>query len=336
MSILVTGGAGYIGSHICLELLQAGHDVVVIDNFANSSPEALRRVEGITGKSLRWHPVDVCDQRGLQGVFDCSDIESVIHLAGLKAVGESVEKPLRYYHTNFYGTLTLCEVMQRNEVKRLIFSSSATVYGLPDHVPVREDAPLSCTNPYGRTKLMSEQALQDLCIADPQWSVALLRYFNPVGAHRSGLIGESPRATPSNLVPYMAQVAAGKLKELRIYGNDYPTPDGTGVRDFIHIVDLALGHLKALDILDKPGAHAFNLGTGRGYSVLEMLEEFSRACGKPVPYSIVERRPGDVASSYADASKAEAELGWRAERGLPEMCADTWRWQSQNPDGYPS
>ncbi|RYZ87939.1 MAG: UDP-glucose 4-epimerase GalE, partial [Proteobacteria bacterium] len=269
-----------------------------------------------------------------------SQIDVLYNNAGYALAGAfeatTDEQVRRQFETNLFGTLTLCEVMAHNAVKNLVFSSSATVYGLPDKVPVNEDAPLSCTNPYGRTKLMSEQVLQDLCTADKEWSVVMLRYFNPVGAHPSGLIGESPRSVPNNLVPYIAQVAAGKLDELRIYGGDYPTPDGTGVRDYIHIVDLALGHLKALQILENPGAHAYNLGTGRGYSVLEVLAEFSRACGKTIPYSIVERRPGDVATSYADASKAQHDMDWRAERGLAEMCDDTWRWQSQNPDGYPS
>ena len=336
MKILTTGGAGYIGSHTCVELLQAGHEVVVVDNLSNSKEESLRRVERITGRLLSFYLVDLLDKPALSEVFRKHNFDVVIHFAGLKAVGESIQIPLRYYHNNITGTLILCEVMQEFGVRKIVFSSSATVYGIPEKVPITEDFPLSPTNPYGRTKLVIEEILRDLYAADPDWQIALLRYFNPVGAHESGQIGEDPNGIPNNLFPYIAQVAVGKLKELRVFGNDYPTPDGTGVRDYIHIVDLSRGHLKALEKLrNKPGLVTLNLGTGRGYSVLEAIAAFTKACGKPIPYRIVARRPGDVASCYADPSLARRELDWEATKGLPEMCADAWRWQKNNPSGYP-
>jgi len=335
MEILVTGGAGYIGSHTCLELLNEGHDVVVVDNFVNSKPEALRRVEELTGRTVALHEVDLLDKEALDKVFAAHDISSVIHFAGLKAVGESVRIPLRYYDNNITGTLKLCEVMGAHGVKNIVFSSSATVYGDPASVPITEDFPLSATNPYGNCKLFIEYILQDLHVADSAWNVVLLRYFNPVGAHKSGRIGEDPNGIPNNLMPFVAQVAVGKLPELSVFGNDYPTRDGTGVRDYIHVVDLALGHLRAIEKLnDNPGVEVYNLGTGRGYSVLEMVDAFARASGRQVPYKIAPRRPGDIAECFADPSRAEKELGWRATRGLEEMCEDAWRWQSLNPDGY--
>ena len=335
MKILVTGGAGYIGSHTCLELLKAGYEVIVVDNLSNSKEESLRRVQELAGKSLEFHKVDLLDQAGLERVFAGSEIEAVVHFAGLKAPGESVSIPLCYYQNNVTGSLILCEVMQAHQVKNLVFSSSATVYGDPNTVPVKEDFPLSATNPYGRSKLMIEDILRDLYSSDPGWNIALLRYFNPVGAHPSGQIGEDPNGIPNNLIPYIAQVAVGKLARLPVYGNDYPTPDGTGIRDYLHVVDLAIGHLKAIEKLKtNPGAVAYNLGTGQGYSVLEMVAAFERACGKKIPYEIVGRRPGDVAISYADPSKAGEELGWEAVRDIDAMCADTWRWQSHNPNGY--
>jgi len=335
MRTLVTGGAGYIGSHTCLELLNAGHEVVVVDNLINSKVEAIQRVQELAGKAIEFHEVDLLDRGALSAVFDVRPVDAVIHFAGLKAVGESVSMPLRYYHNNITGTLVLCEVMQEHEVKDLVFSSSATVYGDPSRVPITEDMPLSATNPYGRTKLMIEEILRDLYISDRGCNIALLRYFNPVGAHASGRIGEDPNGIPNNLVPYIAQVAVGKLPELRVFGGDYPTPDGTGVRDYIHVTDLALGHLQALQKLQSnPGVVAYNLGTGRGYSVLEVIAAFEKAAGKKIPYRIVERRPGDVAASYADPAKANHELGWSASRDIAEMCADVWRWQSSNPNGY--
>ena len=335
MKILVTGGAGYIGSHTCLELLRSGYEVVVVDNLSNSKAESLKRVQELAGKSLEFHKVDLLDQPGLTQVFNGAEIEAVVHFAGLKAPGESVVMPLRYYQNNLTGSLILCEVMKAHNVKNLVFSSSATVYGDPPTVPVKEDFPLSATNPYGRSKLMIEDILRDLYYSDPVWNIALLRYFNPVGAHPSGYIGEDPNGIPNNLVPYIAQVAVGKLARLPVYGNDYPTPDGTGIRDYLHVVDLAIGHLKAIEKLkSNPGAVAYNLGTGQGYSVLEMVAAFEHACGKEIPYEIVDRRPGDVAVSYADPSKAGEELGWEAVRGIDAMCADTWRWQSHNPNGY--
>jgi len=335
MRILVTGGAGYIGSHTCVELLQAGYDVVVVDNLSNSKEEALRRVEEIAGKRVEFQKVDLLDETGLGAVFARSPVEAVVHFAGLKAVGESVAQPLRYYHNNVTGTLVLLKVMGVHGVKDIVFSSSCTVYGDPHKVPITEDFPLSTTNPYGHTKLIIEDILRDLYVADPSWNVALLRYFNPVGAHPSGRIGEDPNGIPNNLVPYIAQVAVGRLRQLSVFGGDYPTPDGTGVRDYIHVVDLAIGHIKALEKLrQKPGVVAYNLGTGQGCSVLEVVAAFERASGRKIPYQIVARRPGDVALTYADPSKANQELGWRAERGLDEMCADVWRWQFHNPNGY--
>jgi UDP-glucose 4-epimerase len=336
MKILTTGGAGYIGSHTCVELLQGGHEVTVVDNLSNGKQEALNRVQTITGRSLTFYRVDLLDKPALNAVFRKHSFEAVIHFAGLKAVGESTRIPLRYYHNNVTGTLILCEAMKEFGVRRMVFSSSATVYGDPPRVPITEDFPVSPTNPYGRTKLMIEEILRDLCSADPGWQIALLRYFNPVGAHESGLIGEDPRGIPNNLFPYIAQVAVGKLPELPVFGNDYPTPDGTGVRDYIHVVDLSRGHLKALEKLkNEPGLATFNLGTGRGYSVLEAVEAFSRVSGKPIPHRIVPRRPGDVATCWADPALARRELDWEAAKGLAEMCADAWRWQQHNPQGYP-
>lgn len=335
MAFLVTGGAGYIGSHTVLELLNSGNDVVVIDNLCNSSRESLRRVEALTGRSVTFYEADVCDRSALQTIFAQHAIDAVIHFAGLKAVGESTQIPLKYYQNNIAATLVLCEEMERAGVFRLVFSSSATVYGDPHTVPIQEHFPTSATNPYGRSKLMVEEMLRDIVAADPRWSVVLLRYFNPVGAHISGQIGEDPNGIPNNLLPYIAQVAIGRLKQLSVFGNDYPTPDGTGVRDYIHVVDLSLGHLKALQyIADRHGVFTFNLGTGQGYSVLEMVKAFEQASGRAVPYQVVARRPGDIAVCYAEPDLAAQELGWRAERGLPEMMADTWRWQSQNPNGY--
>ncbi|HIU02275.1 MAG TPA: UDP-glucose 4-epimerase GalE [Candidatus Onthocola gallistercoris] len=338
MAVLVTGGAGYIGSHTCVELLKAGYEVVVVDNLCNSCEEALRRVEEITGKDLTFYKVDILDREGLEKVFEEEDIDSVIHFAGLKAVGESVEKPLEYYHNNVAGTLVLCDVMRRHGVKSIVFSSSATVYGNPQTVPIKEDFPLSVTNPYGRTKLMLEEILQDLYVADPEWKVILLRYFNPIGAHESGRIGENPRGIPNNLMPYITQVAVGKLQKLRVFGNDYDTPDGTGVRDYIHVVDLAEGHVCALKKLASMdgGVKIYNLGTGVGYSVLEVVKAFEEASGVEIPYEICPRRAGDIPTCYADASLAGKELGWKAKYDIRRMCADSWRWQKNNPMGYGS
>jgi len=336
MKILVTGGTGYIGAHVCVELLEAGYEVVVLDNYVNSSPSVLERVGSITGKKPRAYSVDLLDRPAVEMVFDAEPgIQAVIHLAGLKAVGESVAKPLTYYHNNITGTLHLCDAMQRRGIKTLVFSSSATVYGVPERVPLTEEMALSATNPYGRSKLMLEQMLRDLGASDPDWSILLLRYFNPIGAHASGLIGEAPQGTPNNLMPYVTQVAVGKREKLYVYGNDYPTVDGTGVRDYIHVVDLARGHMAALKHAQTVrGVDAFNLGTGRGYSVLEVVAAFGRASGVAIPYTVVDRRPGDVAACYADPAKAEATLGWRAEKDIDEMCADAWRWQKTNPHGY--
>ncbi len=337
MNILVTGGAGYIGSHTCVELLEAGYNVTVVDDLSNSSEEALVRVEELTGRKVDFYQINLLDKQGLEQVFKEKEgeFDTVIHFAGLKAVGESVEKPLLYYQNNITGTLVLCEVMAKYGVKNIIFSSSATVYGDPATVPITEDFPLSCTNPYGRTKLMIEDILADLNVADSDWNVCLLRYFNPVGAHKSGRIGEDPNGIPNNLVPYISQVAVGKLERLSVFGNDYDTPDGTGVRDYIHVVDLAKGHVCALDkVLQPAGVTVYNLGTGQGYSVLEMVKAFELACGKKVPYRIVGRRAGDIAACYADPAKAKKELGWQAELSLKKMCEDTWRWQSENPNGY--
>ena len=337
MRILVTGGAGYIGSHTCVELLNQGQEVVVVDNLCNSSEESLNRVKQITGKDVTFYKADLLDKAAMEEIFSKETVDAVIHFADLKAVGESVAKPLEYYHNNITGTLVLCDVMRNHGVKKIIFSSSATVYGDPAFVPITEDCPKGkITNPYGQTKSMLEQILTDLHTADPEWSVILLRYFNPVGAHKSGLIGEDPAGIPNNLTPYITQVAVGKLKEVGVFGNDYDTPDGTGVRDYIHVVDLAIGHVKAVDKLaqSEPDVRIYNLGTGKGFSVLQMIEAFSKACGKQIPYAIKPRRPGDIAECYADAALAKKELGWEAERGIDEMCEDSWRWQSNNPNGY--
>ena len=334
-TILVTGGAGYIGSHCCVELLAAGHDVVVVDNLDNSHEEALERVKRLAGRPLTFHRVDLVDRPAVEGVFAAHRFDAVIHFAGLKAVGESTEKPLRYYHNNITGTLVLLEAMRAHGVKRLVFSSSATVYGTTETMPLREDAPLGATNPYGRTKLFIEEMLRDLAAAEPDWRIILLRYFNPVGAHASGTIGEDPIGIPNNLMPFALQVAMGQRDYLRVFGGDYPTSDGTGVRDYIHVVDLVLGHLAALGWLDKnTGCRAFNLGTGRGNSVLEVVRALTAAAGKEFPYEIVGRRPGDVAVSYADPAAAARELGWRATRTLDDMCRDSWRWATGNPQGY--
>lgn len=336
MAILVTGGSGFIGSHTVVELLEAGREVVVIDNLSNSSPVALRRVEEITGKQVVFYQADIRDREALEEVFAKEKIESCIHFAGLKAVGESVEKPWEYYDNNITGTLTLVDVMRKYHVKNIIFSSSSTVYGDPDSVPVTEESPLKkCTNPYGSTKFMLEQILTDIQTADPEWNVVLLRYFNPIGAHKSGRIGENPNGIPNNLMPYITQVAVGKRERLGVFGNDYDTPDGTGVRDYIHVVDLARGHVKALKkIEEKAGLCIYNLGTGQGYSVLDVVKSFEEASGVKIPYEILPRRAGDIAANYADASKALRELGWKAEYTLKDMCADSWNWQKNNPDGY--
>ena len=333
--LLVTGGAGYIGSHVCVELLQTGHEVVVADNLCNSRREVIGRIERITGRTIAFHECDVRDATALRRLFREHAIDAVLHFAGLKAVGESVEQPLTYYDNNVGGTLALCGAMAEAGLRKLVFSSSATVYGNPDYVPVREDHPLRPTNPYGRCKSMVEAILVDIAGSDPAWKIALLRYFNPVGAHESGLIGEDPAGVPNNLMPYIAQVAVGRRDALRVFGNDYPTPDGTGVRDYIHVADLARGHLAALKKLDAmTEVLAVNLGTGRGYSVLEMVDAFRKASGRDIPYRMVPRRPGDIAACYADPALAERLLEWRAECGIEEMCRDTWRWQSLNPDGY--
>lgn len=335
MHILVTGGAGYIGSHTCLELLESGHQVTVVDNLSNSSEESLRRVEKLTGKSLVFVEGDLLDESVLERLFATNDFHAVIHFAGLKAVGESVRLPIAYYRNNLTGTLNLIYAMERAGVKNIVFSSSATVYGEPATVPIDEGFPLSATNPYGRSKLIIEEILGDLLVADSSWRVVLLRYFNPVGAHESGQIGEDPNGIPNNLMPYIAQVAVGKLERLNVFGDDYPTHDGTGVRDFIHVVDLAKGHLCALKGTDEaPGLYVYNLGTGKGYSVLDMVGAFEKASGRPVPYTVAPRRTGDIAVCYASPEKARADIGWQAEKGVDAMCRDTWRWQSENPNGY--
>ena len=336
MKILVTGGAGYIGSHTCVELLDAGYEVAVLDNLYNASKKSIDRIEEITGKKVAFYEKDMRDAQALAQIFATEKPECVIHFAGLKAVGESVEKPLEYYENNIGGTLTLLDAMRKNGCKNIIFSSSATVYGDPAFVPITEECPKgSPTNPYGWTKSMLEQILTDVNTADPEWNVILLRYFNPIGAHASGKIGEDPKGIPNNLVPYVAQVAIGKREKLGVFGNDYDTPDGTGVRDYIHVVDLARGHVKAIDkIKENPGVKIYNLGTGKGYSVLEVVKAFSIASGREIPYEIKPRRAGDIATCYADASLAEKELGWKATYDINDMCADSWRWQSQNPDGY--
>ena len=336
MLVLVTGGAGYIGSHTCVELIEAGFDVVVADNLVNSKEETMRRVEKITGKSVKFHRMDICDEAECERLFSGNPaIGAVIHFAALKAVGESVLKPLEYYGNNLTGTLCVLKAMKRHSINRFVFSSSATVYGNPETVPVREDFPTSATNPYGMTKLFIEKILHDIASANKRFNAAILRYFNPIGAHPSGLIGEDPNGIPNNLVPYIARVAAGKLERVSVFGDDYPTPDGTGVRDYIHVADLARGHVLALRKLDaESGEFICNLGTGRGYSVLDVIKSYERACGRHIPYRFAPRRAGDIAAVYADPSKAKKELGWTAKYGLDDMCADSWRWQTMNPDGY--
>ncbi len=336
MAILVTGGAGYIGSHTCIELINAGYEVVVVDNLYNSSKESLKRVGEIVGKEIKFYEADIRDAAAMKHIFVNEEIDAVIHFAGLKAVGESVAKPMEYYDNNINGTLVLCSAMKEAGVKNIIFSSSATVYGDPAFIPITEECPKGqCTNPYGWTKSMLEQILTDIHTSDNEWNVVILRYFNPVGAHKSGKIGENPKGIPNNLMPYITQVAVGKRECLGVFGNDYDTPDGTGVRDYIHVVDLAEGHVKALKkIEEKAGVCVYNLGTGNGYSVLDMVKAFGNACGHEIKYEIKDRRPGDIAACYADPAKAMIELGWEAKRGLDEMCEDSWRWQSNNPNGY--
>ena len=336
MHILVTGGAGYIGSHTCVELLNAGYEVTVVDNLYNSSEKALERVQEITGKAVKFYKADIQDRDAMNKVFDENKFEAVIHFAGLKAVGESVAKPIEYYQNNIGGTLVLTDVMRHHGCKNIIFSSSATVYGDPAIIPITEECPKgTCTNPYGWSKSMLEQILTDIHTSDPEWNVVLLRYFNPIGAHKSGKIGEDPKGIPNNLLPYVAQVAIGKLECLGVFGDDYDTPDGTGVRDYIHVVDLALGHVKAVEKLaDNEGVSIYNLGTGNGYSVLQVVHAFEKACGHAINYAIKPRRPGDITMCYCDPAKAKKELGWEAQYGIEDMCADSWRWQSQNPNGY--
>ncbi|WP_458352156.1 UDP-glucose 4-epimerase GalE [Peribacillus frigoritolerans] len=335
MAILITGGAGFIGSHTCIELLNEGYEIIVVDNFSNSKPESLKRVCEITGKSIMIYYLDLLDSESLEKVFLVNQIEAVIHFAGLKAVGESVKESLKYYKNNITTTIIICDLMQKYSVKKLVFSSSATVYGLPDTVPISEEFPLKALNPYGRTKLMVEEFLQDIFISDNEWSITILRYFNPIGAHESGLIGEDPSGTPNNLMPYITKVAVGQLKVLNIFGNGYSTKDGTGVRDYIHVVDLANGHVAALDkTLKSTGVNIYNLGTGIGYSVLEVVSAFESATGVKIPINITHPRPGDAAICYADPMKAEKELNWIAKKSIHDMCADSWRWQSRNPNGY--
>ncbi len=335
MAILITGGAGYIGSHTMVELLEAGRELVVVDNFLNSKPESLERVRKITGKDFKFYEVDLLDYDALDKVFCENDIDSCIHFAGLKAVGESCSKPLWYYHNNITGTLNLCDIMQKHGAKRIVFSSSATVYGKPASVPITEDFPLSTTNPYGETKLMIERILSDVYAADNEWSVSILRYFNPIGAHKSGLIGEDPQGIPNNLLPYITQVASGKRECLSVFGNDYNTPDGTGVRDYIHVVDLAKAHLKAIERAEKvKGVEQFNVGTGVGYSVLDIIKAYEKATGITINYKIVDRRPGDIDECYANPKKAYEVLGWRAENNIEDMCRDSYNWQLKNPNGY--
>ena len=334
MKVLVTGGAGFIGSHTVVELLDAGYEVVVVDNLSNASEESMRRVKEITGKSFDFYVADVRDRAKLEEIFSAHNVDWVIHFAGLKAVGESVQKPVLYYDNNLISTLVLLETMEKFGVRNFVFSSSATVYGEPERLPLDEDCRLMTTNPYGTTKLMQEQMLKDLYRADNRWNIALLRYFNPVGAHPSGRIGEDPKGIPNNLMPYVAQVASGKLQKIGVFGNDYPTPDGTGVRDYIHVVDLARGHVAAIAKLREPGVHIYNLGTGNGYSVLDMIHAFEKACGKKLPYEIKPRRAGDVPACYASSIKAEEELGWKAQYDLEDMCRDQWNWQKNNPNGY--
>ncbi|WHY12572.1 UDP-glucose 4-epimerase GalE [Peribacillus frigoritolerans] len=335
MTILVTGGAGYIGSHAAVELLKTGYNIVILDNLSNSNFESINRVRELTGKDFPFYKCDLLDRDELNTIFENHNFEAVMHFAGLKAVGESVEIPLNYYHNNITGTINLCDLMAKHDVKKLVFSSSATVYGHPDSVPIDESFPLSATNPYGRTKLMIEDILRDLYISDSTWRIALLRYFNPIGAHESGRIGENPNGIPNNLMPYITQVAIGKREKLSVFGNDYETHDGTGVRDFIHVIDLVKGHLKALEFLDEnKGIETFNLGTGTGYSVMDLINTFSAVNSKEIPYQFVDRRPGDIAICYANPAKAEKVLGWRAEKDLNEMCKDSWKWQTDNPNGY--
>lgn len=335
MSILVTGGAGYIGTHTCVELLNAGYDIIVVDNFSNSKPESLKRVQEITGKTLKFYEVDILNKQDMEKIFEENSIEAVIHFAGLKAVGESVQIPIRYYYNNITGTLVLCEVMEKYKVNKIVFSSSATVYGMNNISPLTEELPLSTTNPYGSTKLMIERILRDVFVANSNWSISLLRYFNPIGAHESGRIGEDPNGIPNNLMPYITQVAVGKREKLGVFGNDYDTHDGTGVRDYIHVVDLAKGHLKALEkVMNCTGVEAYNLGTGIGYSVLDVVNNFQKATGRKIPYAITARRQGDIATCYADVTKAYKDLGWKAEKSLEDMCRDSWKWQQTNPNGY--
>ena len=333
-TILVTGGCGYIGSHTVLELLNKNYDVVVVDNFSNSSFEALKRVQQITGKTVTFYEADIRDEAKMDEILSAHKIDAVIHFAAFKAVGESVRLPLKYYENNISGTVGLLKVLEKHNVKKIIFSSSATVYGDPERLPLDEDCRLSTTNPYGSTKLMMEMIMKDLYVADKAWNIILLRYFNPVGAHESGLIGEDPKGIPNNLMPYVAQVASGKLACINVFGNDYDTPDGTGVRDYIHVVDLALGHIAAIENCNESGVHVYNLGTGHGYSVLDMIHAFEKACGKELPYKICPRRPGDIAACYACPDKAKKELKWEAKNGIEEMCASQWKWQSGNPRGY--
>ena len=333
-TILVTGGSGYIGSHTVLELLNKNYEVIVVDNFSNSSFESIRRVQNITGKTVTFYEADIRDEEKMDEILSAHKIDAVIHFAAFKAVGESCRMPLKYYENNISGTVGLLKVLDKHNVKKIIFSSSATVYGDPERLPLDENCRLSTTNPYGSTKLMMENIMQDLWKADNEWNIILLRYFNPVGAHESGLIGEDPKGIPNNLMPFVAQVASGKLSCINVFGNDYDTPDGTGVRDYIHVVDLALGHIAAIENCNDSGVHIYNLGTGRGYSVLEMIHAFEKACGKTLPYKICERRPGDIASCYAAPDKAKAELKWEATHGIEEMCASQWKWQSGNPRGY--
>ena len=335
INILVTGGAGFIASHTNVELLNAGYDVVVVDNLVNSSRESVARVEELTGKKISFYEEDLLNEKAIDAIFEKENIDSVIHFAALKAVGESCQIPLRYFDNNLTGTLNLLKVMEKHGVKSIVFSSSATVYGKPESVPIREDFPLSVSNPYGRTKLIIEDMLRDIYKSDNEWDIALLRYFNPIGAHESGMIGENPHGIPNNLLPYVAKVAAGQLECVNVFGDDYDTPDGTGVRDYIHVVDLATGHIKALEkLVTHPGLVTYNLGTGVGYSVLDIIKNFEKACGKEIPYKITTRRPGDIDMCYADPAKAKEELGWEATRSIDKMCEDAWRWQTKNPNGY--
>lgn len=335
MAILVTGGAGYIGTHTSLDLLNEGHDIVVIDNLSNGNYDAIKRIEKLSNKRIKFYKSDLLDKGAIDYIFKENRIEAVIHFAGLKSVGESVQKPLFYYQNNLISTMNLCEIMSKHNIKKLIFSSSATVYGVPDKVPITEDFPRSATNPYGQSKLFIEHILEDLVISDPTWKIILLRYFNPIGAHPSGLIGEDPKGIPNNLMPFITQVAIGKREKLSVFGNDYPTQDGTGIRDYIHVSDLATGHLKALNYINKiSGIDAFNLGTGRGYSVLELIQCFEKISGIKIPYEITKRRPGDVAICYADPSKAQNMLDWKAQKSIEEMLTDSWNWQMKNPNGY--